>query len=59
MRMRSIACTGQWLLDLLFELQPRLGRSSLLISHWGVIRYFCNRVAVMYRGEVVEIGDAE
>jgi peptide/nickel transport system ATP-binding protein len=47
------------LLDLLFELQPRLGRSSLLISHWGVIRYFCNRVAVMYRGEVVEIGDAE
>jgi peptide/nickel transport system ATP-binding protein len=48
------------ILDLLLELQPRLGLSFLLISHdLGVIRYFCNRVAVMYRGEVVEIGDAE
>ncbi len=55
----DVTLRGQ-ILDLLLELQPRLGLSFLLISHdLGVIRYFCNRVAVMYRGEVVEIGDAE
>ncbi len=47
-------------MDLLLELQPRLGLSFIFISHdLGVIRYFCNRVAVMYRGEIVEIGDAD
>jgi ABC-type oligopeptide transport system ATPase subunit len=24
-----------------------------------VIRYFCNRIAVIYCGEIVEIGDAD
>jgi len=48
------------MLDLLLELQQRLGLSFLFISHdIGVVRYFCDRVAVMRRGSVVEIGSAE
>jgi peptide/nickel transport system ATP-binding protein len=47
-------------LDLLLDLQERLGLSFVFISHdIGVIRYFCDRVAVMYRGRVVEIGETE
>ncbi len=54
----DVTLRGQ-ILDLLLELQPKLGLSFIFISHdLGVIRYFCNRVAVMYRGEIVEIGDA-
>ena len=46
------------MLDLLMELQDRLGLAYLFISHdIGVIRYMCDRVAVMYRGKVVEIGE--
>ena len=48
------------MLDLLMELQDRLGLAYLFISHdIGVIRYMCDRVAVMYRGKIVEIGDAD
>jgi peptide/nickel transport system ATP-binding protein len=44
-------------LDLMLELRQRLGLSFIFISHdIAVIRYFCDRVAVMYRGEVVEEG---
>jgi peptide/nickel transport system ATP-binding protein len=47
-------------LDLLLELQERLGLSFIFISHdISVIRYFCDRVAVMYRGKVVEVGETE
>jgi len=47
------------ILDLLIELRARLGLSFIFISHdIGVIRYFCDRVAVMRRGRVVEVGDA-
>jgi len=47
-------------LDLLLDLQEKLDLSFLFISHdIGVIRYFCDRVAVMYRGKVVEVGDTE
>jgi peptide/nickel transport system ATP-binding protein len=46
------------MLDLLLELQRRLDLSFIFISHdIGVIRYFCDRVAVMYRGRFVEIGE--
>ncbi len=55
----DVTLRGQ-ILDLLLELQPKLGLSFIFISHdLGVIRYFCNRVAVMYRGEIVEIGSSE
>ncbi len=48
------------ILDLLLDLQEKLGLSYILISHdLGVIRYFCDRVAVMYKGKLVEIGAAE
>jgi peptide/nickel transport system ATP-binding protein len=48
------------ILDLLLDLQERLDLSFIFISHdIGVIRYFCDRVAVMYRGRVVEIGETE
>jgi peptide/nickel transport system ATP-binding protein len=47
-------------LDLLLDLQERLDLSFIFISHdIGVIRYFCDRTAVMYRGRVVEVGDTE
>ena len=45
------------MLDLMMNLQDKLGLSYVFISHdIGVIRYMCDRVAVMYRGEVVETG---
>ena len=54
----DVTLRGQ-ILDLLLSLQKPLGLSFVLISHdLGVIRYFCNRIAVMYRGEIVEIGPA-
>ncbi len=47
-------------LDLLLKLQAEMGLSFIFISHdMAVIRYFCDRVAVMYRGEIVEIGETE
>ena len=47
-------------LDLLLDIQKRLGLSFIFISHdISVVRYFCDRVAVMHRGRVVELGSAE
>ena len=45
------------LLDLLLRLRHERGFSMLFISHdLSVVRYLCDRVLVMYRGEVVESG---
>ena len=47
------------ILDLLLEIQQRLGLSFIFISHdISVVRYFCDRVGVMHRGKLVEIGPA-
>lgn len=43
-------------LNLLIDLQQRLHLAYLFISHdLGVIRYICDRVALMYLGRIVEI----
>jgi peptide/nickel transport system ATP-binding protein len=48
------------ILDLLLDIQKRLNLSYIFISHdISVVRYFCDRVAVMHKGRVVEIGSAE
>ncbi|MEW1835718.1 ABC transporter ATP-binding protein [Microbacterium sp. NPDC079995] len=45
------------ILDLLVELRDRTGMGVLLISHdLGVIGRLCDRVNVMYRGQIVEHG---
>jgi peptide/nickel transport system ATP-binding protein len=47
-------------LDLFLEIQRDTGVSYLFVSHdLGVIRHVSHRVAVMYRGEIVEQGEAE
>jgi len=47
-------------LDLLLDLQERLDLSFIFISHdIAVIRYFCDRIAVMYKGRIVESGPTE
>jgi peptide/nickel transport system ATP-binding protein len=44
-------------LDLLQELQDDLGVAYLFISHdMGVVEQISHRVAVMYRGQIVELG---
>jgi peptide/nickel transport system ATP-binding protein len=48
------------ILNLLKELSVRDGLSVLYISHdLSTTRYLCNRVAIMYRGKIVEIGETE
>ncbi|WP_102960061.1 ABC transporter ATP-binding protein [Mangrovicella endophytica] len=48
------------ILELLRDLQQRLGMAILLITHdLGIVRRFAGRVAVMRRGEIVETGSAE
>jgi ABC-type glutathione transport system ATPase component len=47
-------------LNLLADLQARLGLTYLFISHdLSVIRYICDRVAILHRGALVEAGPTE
>jgi ABC-type glutathione transport system ATPase component len=46
-------------MDLFTEIQERTGVAYLFVSHdLSVVRAISHRVAVMYRGEIVEYGDA-
>ncbi|WP_029619634.1 ABC transporter ATP-binding protein [Pseudorhizobium marinum] len=48
------------ILDLLIDIQKQLQLSFIFISHdISVVRYFCDRVAVMHKGRIVEVGDAQ
>lgn len=48
------------IINLLEELKKDLGLTYLFISHdLSVIRYICNRVAVMYLGEIIELSSVE
>ena len=48
------------MLDLMMKLQDEMGLSYVFISHdMSVIRYMCDRVAVMYRGKIVEAGETD
>ncbi|MEK6398832.1 MAG: ATP-binding cassette domain-containing protein [Terriglobus sp.] len=50
---------GAQVINLLRELQRTRGLTCLFISHsMPLVRYLCDRVAVMRRGELVEVGDA-
>jgi oligopeptide/dipeptide ABC transporter ATP-binding protein len=48
------------ILTLMQELKQQLGLTYLFISHdLGVVRYFCDRIAVMYLGTFVETGSSD
>jgi peptide/nickel transport system permease protein len=50
----------QQILDLLVELQHRLGMAIVLVTHdWGVLADICDRAIVTYAGEVVEEASVE
>lgn len=48
------------ILNLLLDLQAEFKLTYLFISHnLNVVEFFCNKIAVMYKGKIVEIGDSK
>jgi oligopeptide transport system ATP-binding protein len=48
------------IINLLFALREKLGLTILFIAHdLSVVRFFCDRIAVMYNGRVVEMASSE
>jgi oligopeptide/dipeptide ABC transporter, ATP-binding protein, C-terminal domain len=48
------------ILNLLLDLQEEFKLTYLFISHnLDVVEFFCNKIAVMYKGKIVEIGDSK
>ena len=51
---------GAQIVNLLAQLQREFGLTYLFISHsMPVVRYLATRIAVLYRGRLVEIGDTD
>ena len=51
---------GAQVVNLLRDLQREFGLTYLFISHsMPLVRYLCNRIAVMQRGRLLELGDCE
>jgi peptide/nickel transport system ATP-binding protein len=47
-------------LNLLMEIQAELGSTMIFIAHdLSVVRFFCDHIAVMYLGQIAEVGPAE
>ncbi len=48
------------IMNLLMELQEKMGLTYLFIAHdLAVVKHFCDRIAVMYLGKIVEMGGSE
>ncbi|UOZ09067.1 ABC transporter ATP-binding protein [Amycolatopsis sp. WQ 127309] len=55
----DVSVRGQ-ILELLASLVEQFALTLIFVSHdLGVVRHVCDRVAVMRRGEIVELGDVE